>query len=143
MQLTVKYPRDGDVHTIETGGAALPKIIVDNTGIPADQRGGTAKQLLGSAALFCYASALVAAMDTRALKYTSLDLSATLDVGANEKGQSRVQKITIDANVGIDEEDLDLFERVARIMKNGCLVTGSLHDGIEMAYNLNPVYDED
>ncbi|MGX8717540.1 MAG: OsmC family peroxiredoxin, partial [Desulfovibrio sp.] len=70
-------------------------------------------------------------------------LSATLDVGANEKGQSRVQKITIDANVGIDEEDLDLFERVARIMKNGCLVTGSLHDGIEMAYNLNPVYDED
>ena len=143
MQLTVSYHREGDLHTIETGGAALPRIVIDNRNVPAEQRGGTAKQLLGSAALFCYASALVAAMETRALKYQSLDLSATLDVGANEKGQSRVQKITIEAKVGVDEEDLDLFERVARIMKNGCLVTGSLHDGIEMEYNLTPVCDED
>ena len=143
MQLTVSYHREGDLHTIETGGAALPRIVIDNRNVPAEQRGGTAKQLLGSAALFCYASALVAAMETRALKYQSLDLSATLDVGANEKGQSRVQKTTIEAKVGVDEEDLDLFERVARVMKNGCLVTGSLHDGIEMEYNLTPVCDED
>lgn len=142
MQLTVSYHRDGDTHTIVTGGAALPQIVIDNSNVPADQRGGTAKQLLGAAALFCYASSLVAAMDTRALKYQHLDLSATLDVDANEKGQSRVQKITINANVSIDEEDLDLFDRVARVMKNGCLITGSLHDGIEMEYHLNAEYDD-
>jgi osmotically inducible protein OsmC len=143
MQLTIAYHRNGDVHTIETGGAALGNLVIDNTHIPADQRGGTAKQLLGAAALFCYAASLNAAMEARALKYQSLDLSATLDVDANEKGQSRVLKITINANVGIDEEDLDIFDRVARVMKNGCLVTGSLHDGIEMEYHLNPVYDEE
>ncbi len=143
MQLTVAYHRNGDVHTIETGGAALGNIVIDNTNVPADQRGGTAKQLLGAAALYCYAAALNAAMEARALKYTSLDLTALMDVDANEKGQSRVMKITITANVGIDEEDLDLFDRVARVMKNGCLVTGSLHDGIEMEYKLNPVCDED
>ncbi len=143
MQLTVAYHRNGDVHTIETGGAALGNIVIDNTNVPADQRGGTAKQLLGAAALYCYAAALNAAMEARALKYNSLDLTATMDVDANEKGQSRVQKIAITANVGIDEEDLDLFDRVARVMKNGCLVTGSLHDGIEMEYKLNPVCDED
>ena len=142
MQLTVAYHRDGDVHTIKTGGAALGDIVIDNTNIPADKRGGTAKQLLGAAALYCYAGSLTAAMETRGLHYQTLDLSATLDVDANEKGQSRVLKITINANVGIDEEDLDLFDRVARVMKNGCLVTGSLHDGIEMVYNLNPVYDD-
>ena len=143
MQLTVAYHRNGDVHTIETGGAALGNIVIDNTNVPADQRGGTAKQLLGAAALYCYAAALNAAMEARALKYTSLDLNAVMDVDANEKGQSRVMKITITANVGIDEEDLDLFDRVARVMKNGCLVTGSLHDGMEMEYQLNPVCDED
>jgi osmotically inducible protein OsmC len=143
MQLTIAYHKSGDVHTIETGGAALGNIVIDNTSIPADQRGGTAKQLLGAAALFCYASSLNAAMEARALKYQSLALSATLDVDVNEKGQSRIIKITINANVGIDEEDLDLFDRVARVMKNGCLVTGSLHDGIAMEYHLTPVYDED
>ncbi|MCQ2444555.1 MAG: OsmC family protein [Mailhella sp.] len=143
MQLSVKYHRDGDVHTIETGGAALGNIVIDNTNIPADQRGGTAKQLLASAAIFCYASALNAAMETRALKYQSLDVTAEMTVDANEKGQSRVQKIVITANVGIDEEDLDLFERVARVMKGGCLVTGSLHDGIEMEYKLNAVCEDD
>lgn len=143
MQLTVAYHRDGDVHTIDTGGAALKQIVVDNTNIPADKRSGTAKQLLCASALYCYASALNAAMEARGLNYTSLDLNAVMDVDANEKGQSRVLKITITANVGIDEEDLDLFDRVARVMKNGCLVTGSLHDGIEMVYQLNPIYDED
>lgn len=142
MQLTVAYHRNGDVHTIETGGA-LGNIIIDNTSVPADQRGGTAKQLLGAAALYCYAAALNAAMEARGLRYNSLDLTALMDVDANEKGQSRVMKITITANVGIDEEDLDLFERVARVMKNGCLVTGSLHDGIAMEYKLNPVCEDD
>ena len=111
--------------------------------MPADQRGGTAKQLLGAAALYCYAAALNAAMEARGLKYNSLDLTALMDVDANEKGQSRVLKITITANVGIDEEDLDTFDRVARVMKNGCLVTGSLHDGIAMEYKLNPVCEDD
>lgn len=143
MQLSVRYHRNGDVHTIETGGSALGSIVIDNTNIPADQRGGTAKQLLASAAIFCYASALNAAMETRALKYQSLDVTAEMTVDANEKGQSRVQKIVITANVGIDEEDLDLFERVARVMKGGCLVTGSLHDGIEMEYKLNAVCEDD
>ena len=142
MQLSVSYHKNGDVHTIKTGGAALGDIIIDNSGIPQEARGGTAKQLLGAAALFCYASALNAAMEARALRPTSLDLAATLDVGANDKGQSRILKITITANVGIDEEDLDLFERVARVMKNGCLVTGSLHDGITVDYQLNAVYDD-
>ena len=141
MHLTLSLHRKGNVSVIETGGQALKNIVIDNTDIPEEQRGGTAKQLLGAAALYCYAASLTAAMEARALRYTSLNLSATLDVGNNEKGQSRVLKITITADVGIDEDDIDLFERVARVMKGGCLVTGSLHDGIAMVYELNPVYD--
>ena len=50
MQLSVSYQRNGDLHTIHTGGAALGDIVIDNSRVPAEQRGGTAKQLLGASA---------------------------------------------------------------------------------------------
>ena len=140
MQMTVSYSRKGDVHAIHTGGKALGDIIIDNTGVPVEERGGTAKQLLGASAVYCYASSLTAAMEARGLRYGSLDISATLDVGVNDKAQSRVLKMIVQAVVGIEEEDQDLFDRVARGMKGGCLVTGSLHDGIDMEYHLSSTW---
>ena len=77
MNMTISYSRQGDVHTIETGGAALPKIVIDNTGVPENQRGGTAKQLLGSAAVFCYMSALLGSLDARGVKYEDATATAT------------------------------------------------------------------
>lgn len=142
MNMTISYSRQGDIHTIETGGAALPTIVVDNTNVPENQRGGTAKQLLGSAALFCYMSALLGSLDARGVKYESASATATLEVGPNDLGQGRVKKITIDATVTLSEEDASSFERVEKIMKQGCLITGSLHDGIQMAYNLHPEYKD-
>ena len=142
MNMSVSYSRQGDVHTIETGGVALPKIVVDNTNVPENQRGGTAKQLLGTAAIFCYMSALLGSLDARGVKYSDAKATATLEVGGNELGQGRVKKITIDASVTLSEEDASTFERVEKIMKQGCLITGSLHDGIQMAYNLHPEYKD-
>ena len=140
MQLSVSYQRNGDLHTIHTGGAALGDIVIDNSRVPAEQRGGTAKQLLGASALFCFCAALNSALESRGVRYEDLRATATLDVDTNAGGQSRVLRITIDASLSLDE---DTFERVRKIMSRGCLVTGSLHDGIEMAYNLTPNYRED
>ena len=39
--------------------------------------------------------------------------------------------------------DLECAANYARVMKGGCLVTGSLHDGIEMEYKLNAVCEDD
>lgn len=142
MNMSISYSRQGDVHTIETGGAALPKIVVDNSNLPEDQRGGTAKQLLGSAAVFCYMSALCGALEARGIKYENASATATLDVGSNDLGQGRVKKITIDATVTLSEDDSSAFERVAKILRQGCLITGSLHDGIQMNYNLTPEYKD-
>ena len=143
MQLSVSYQRNGDLHTIHTGGAALGDIVIDNSRVPAEQRGGTAKQLLGASVLFCFCAALNSALESRGVRYEDLRATATLDVDTNAGGQSRVLRITIDASLSLDEEDEDTFERVRKIMSRGCLVTGSLHDGIEMAYNLTPNYRED
>ncbi len=140
--LSVTYSREGDKHTINTGGAALGDIVIDNTPIPADQRGGTAKQLLAASALFCYCSALVSALDARGAKYSNLRATAVLHMDNNAVGQSRIQKIVIEARVNLPEEDEDVFERCVKIMRQGCLVTGSLHDGIKMEYDLQAEYED-
>lgn len=140
--LTVSYSRQGDVHTIETGGGALATMVIDNTTVPQDARSGTAKQLLAASALFCYATALVGALEARGAKYTDIQANATLEVGGNDLGQGRVKKITIESKVTLPEEDSEIFERVEKIMRQGCLVTGSLHDGIDMAYSLQAKYED-
>ena len=121
MQLSVSYQRNGDLHTIHTGGAALGDIVIDNSRVPAEQRGGTAKQLLGASALFCFCAALNSALESRGVRYEDLRATATLDVDTNAGGQSRVLRITIDASLSLDEEDEDTFERVRKIMSRGCL----------------------
>ena len=88
MNMTISYSRQGDVHTIETGGAALPKIVIDNTGVPENQRGGTAKQLLGSAAVFCYMSALLGSLDARGVKYENATATATPFLVVNKGTQT-------------------------------------------------------
>jgi len=47
MSLQIKYHREGDVHTIETGNQTMGIIRIDQTGVSQEERAGTAKQLLG------------------------------------------------------------------------------------------------
>lgn len=140
MASKVTYTRKGDVHTFETGIAGCETLVIDHTHVPADQRGGMAKQLLASAALACYAAALAGALEARGAHYETIEGDAEMELGPNESGQGRVQSMTLSFRVTLPEDDSEIFERCARIMRHGCLVTGSLHDGIEMHYELKPCY---
>jgi osmotically inducible protein OsmC len=137
----VKYTRTGDVHTFETGLPGFEKIVVDHTGVPEDQRGGVAKQLLAAAALSCYTSALAGALEARGAKFTSIEAESDMSMGPNAVGQGRVKKIDLHVTVNMDAEDESTFERCAKIMRHGCLVTGSLEDGIAMSYDLKANYN--
>ncbi len=141
--LQVEYFRENEKHTIKTGNAALGDIVINTENIPAEERNGTAKQLLCASTLFCYCSALVSAMDTRGMKYGAIKAKANLTAGNNENNVSRVLEIELNVDVEIDEDDYDTFERIKKIMRNGCLVTSSVHDGIHMKYNLNALCDDD
>ncbi len=141
--IQVSYKREGEKHIIDTGNAAIGNIVINTEGIPAEERNGTAKQLLCSSALFCYCSALVSAMDARGMKYKNISAVANLTAGNNDNNVSRVLEIELDVKVEIDEDDYDTFERIKKVMRNGCLVTSSLHDGIEMKYNLDAISEDD
>lgn len=75
-------------------------------------------------------------MTIRNVPYCDVSATATLTLGKNAMGLPRVTKITIDAEVVIPGDAEDDFKRVEKVMRKGCLVTSSIHEGIEMVYNL-------
>lgn len=142
-RLTVSCFCGEGVYTIETGGVVLPQIVIDNRGVPQEQQAGTAKRLLAGASLYCYCSMLEAALLARDVDFEDIRATAELQLGRNEQGRSRVLKMVIRCSVRVNERDEAVFRRVEKMMAQGCLVTGSLHDGIPMEYELEPTFFEE
>ena len=139
--MSVKFEKNGDVLTFEFGLPGLEKLVVDYTGIPRDKRAGLAKTFLQAAVISCYTTALEASLEARGGNYETITAETALSFGKNTLGQGRVLAMTLSVDVnGLDRASSSCFERCAKIMRNGCLVSGSLEDGINMTYNLNGNY---
>lgn len=136
-QLSVSYDREGDKQVIHTGSKVLGDIEINHEGIPEDERGGTAKQFLASAALYCFCGALGKALKTRGADYERITGTATLETGLDEKKRARVVGIAIEVTVHMDEDYGFIFDRVEKIMKQGCLVTASLHEAFPVTYKMH------
>lgn len=136
-EVIVSYDREGEKQTIHTGSKVLGDLGIDYTDVPEDERGGTAKQLLASAALYCFCGALGKALETRGAKYERIEGAATLETGLDEKKRARVTGIVLDVAVHMDEEFEFIFDRVEKIMQQGCLVTASLHAAFPITYKLH------
>lgn len=140
MEVKVTYVNNGDVHTFQTGGPVVPEIVVDNNGFSPDERAGTAKHFLASGILLCYMSSFIGAMKARDVRFSNATATGTLELGKNDKGQARVTKMTIDVHADVNKEDEDVFERVQKIMRQGCILSGSVEEGIAMEYNVNATF---
>lgn len=138
--LTVSYAYEEDRHELELGSEALPRLVIDNRGIPQERRGGTAARLLAGSSLYCYGSMLAAALIARGVDFEDLRATAEFEKGRSEQGRTRVLKMRIRCSVRVNERDAAVFERVSRMMAQGCMITGSLHDGIDMSYELTPEF---
>ena len=126
-ELSVSIARRGAKVDLDMESAAFGVISIDGAQIPAEERPGTAKKLLASSALYCYCAALDKALETRSAKYRRIEGKATVR----------------DVTVFMDQEYEFIFDRVEKIMKQGCLITGSLEAAFPVKYNLNLECDED
>ncbi|GHU91795.1 hypothetical protein AGMMS49925_07900 [Deltaproteobacteria bacterium] len=77
------------------------------------------------------------ALETRGAKYESIKGTATLKTGLDSKKRARVIGIILDITVYMDEEYEFIFERVERIMQQGCLVTASLEAAFPITYSMH------
>ena len=129
-ELSVSIARRGAKVDLDMESAAFGVISIDGAQIPAEERPGTAKKLLASSALYCYCAALDKALETRSAKYRRIEGKATV-------------RTDLDVTVFMDQEYEFIFDRVEKIMKQGCLITGSLEAAFPVKYNLNLECDED
>lgn len=122
-ELSVSIARRGAKVDLDMESAAFGVISIDGEQIPAEERPGTAKKLLASSALYCYCAALDKALETRSAKYRRIEGKATVRTGTDDKGRGRVTGIDLDVTVFMDQEYEFIFDRVEKIMKQGCLIT--------------------
>lgn len=139
MELTVKYNKNGEHELMEFASATLADIDINYAGVPEDERGGAAKQLLAASVLHCFCASFAKALDVRGAEYEKITGKATVSAGLDERKRSRITGIEIDVSVHMPEKYEDIFDRVTKVMRNGCLVSASLEPAIPMTYNMRHV----
>jgi osmotically inducible protein OsmC len=135
-EISVSYTRSGEIQKIHTSSGLLGDIVIDHAGVSEEERGGTAKRLLAASALYCFCGAFGKALESRGAAYREIEGTATLETGLDEKKRARVVKIALEVTVHMDEEYGFIFDRVEKIMKQGCLVTASLEAAFPVTYSL-------
>lgn len=136
QEISVSLERRGPHIDLDMENAALGRIHVDNNALAADERAGSAKKLLGASVLYCYAAALDKALDTRGARYDAITARATVSAGNDELGRGRILGMVLDVTVHMDADYEDIFERVRKVLRNGCLISASLESAFPITYNL-------
>ncbi|MBD5641309.1 MAG: OsmC family peroxiredoxin [Desulfovibrio sp.] len=136
QEAAVRLVRKGPVIDLDLESRALGRIHVDIDSVPEDERPGAAKKLLGASVLYCYVAALDKALEARGARYDSIDASAQVRAGSNDKGQGRILGIALNVIVRMDSAYEEVFDRVAKVMRHGCLVSASLEAAFPVTYNL-------
>lgn len=142
QDVSVKLTRKGPLIDLDMESGALGAIHVNNDALPEDERSGSAKKLLGASVLYCYVAALDKALDTRGAKYDEIDAQAVVTAGTNDKGQGRILGIVLNIVVRMDSVYEDIFERVAKVLRHGCLISASLEAAFPVTYNLELEYTD-
>lgn len=138
----VKYIREKNIHTIDFDIPSMGKIVIDYDKVPQEERMGIAKALLSAATLACYSATLGSTAEARDVEVHALNAEAKLILGHNQNKQARVTGIDLDVTVSLDKENEAVFERCQKIMRHGCLITASVHEGLDMKYNLQAEFQE-
>lgn len=135
--LEVNYRRESDdVHVLELNCAALPELRIDYTGIPVEERGGTAARLLAAAALYCFSSTLGSALKARGAHVESLTGSAVAIKGRDDYYRTKLTDIKLSVDVCLPPAEAPILDKCEQIAERGCFITYSLTEGIEVEHRI-------
>ncbi len=136
MSDVVEFEHTPQGFTVRTGHPLLGDIHADYRTVSPDQRLGTARAFLVTAALDCFCGTLNAALLARDVQYKRI-----VGTGRAEKqeknGVSFVTAVELDIRVEVDEADRETLDHCLKIVK-GCMITRSLMEGIEVRVNAVP-----
>jgi len=140
---TVTYQDTGpDEHLVTLGSEALTDIRIDYTDLPEDRRRGTAVKLLCASTLYCFAYTFRSALLARGATVKALTGQATAVKEKDDMFRAKVTRIRITLTVDIDDQDLPILAKCKSIMKQGCLVTHSVREAIDIEYDIRRKPDQ-
>ena len=133
MSDVVEFEHTPQGFIVRTGHPLLGDIHADYAEVGPDQRPGTARIFLVSAALDCFCGTLSAALLARGVQYRRI-VGKVRAEKKEKDGMSFVTSVSLDVRVDVDEADAETLEHCLKIVK-GCMITRSLMEGIEVKVN--------
>ncbi len=130
MSDVVEFEHTPDGFTVRTGHPLLGDIHADYNSVGPDQRLGTARVFLVSAALDCFCGSLNAALLARDVRYRRI-VGTGRATKEERDGVSYVTRVDIDVRVEVDDKDADTLAHCLKIVKE-CMITRSLMNGVEV-----------
>ena len=134
----VKFELVGDAKfKLSYNNSLLKDHFLDYPSVPQEERGGQMRNLLSASALGCFAGSVYFTLLSKGAKVKSLKGSsvATTEEKIDELFP-RVTAIDIRVEIDIDDEDADKLEEVKNMVKNGCLITGSIAPCINVTHTI-------
>jgi len=140
--VVVEIRHEGDKGQIfMTGAKSLPRIYFDFADLDTEEVNAEhlGARLLLCAALACYSNTFRNNLIAGGAKAPSLKGRAAIRKEKDDILRTRYTQINLELEVGLDDADEAVFERVRSNMERGSLLTYSLEEGIELEYDVRKV----
>jgi len=128
----------GDVDfKVKFGHEAMDDLVIAASCVPEDQRGGVARKLLAASVTYCVAGWLFTLLQKSRVDVDALKARTEVTMSKDESGRDFVDKIAIQIQVQISDEDVNTFERCKSIVDRGCLISRSLIRGVKVTHSIS------
>ena len=140
--VVVEIQHDGDKGQIfMTGAKSLPRIYFDFADLDMEEVNAEhlGARLLLCAALACYSNTFKNNLMAGGVKARSIKGRATIQKEKDEIFRTRYTQVNLELEVGLDDAEEAVFERVRSNLEGGSLLTYSLEEGIDLEYDVKRV----
>lgn len=120
----------------QTPGVAL--LLIDEPPPLGAGEGPNASRLLAAAVGNCLSASALFCLRKARVDVRSMRTRVETELGRNEQGRLRVQRISVRLEPEIAEEDLPRAKRCLDIFEDYCVVTASVRGGVEVTAEVQP-----
>jgi len=116
---------------------AMDDLVIAASRVPKGQSGGVARKLLAASITYCMTGWLFTLLQKTRVDVNALKAKTEVTMGKDESGRDFVDKIDMQIQVQISDEDVNAFERCKSIVNRGCLISRSLIKGVKVTHSIS------
>ena len=135
QSVEVEVVGDGKLE-ISYNSPLLEDHLLDYPSVPEEERLGQMRRLLCASVVGCFTGTVYFALASRGAQIKTLKGTGVASTGKADESSPKVRTIDIRVEVDIDDEDSQIFERVKKIVEEGCLISRSIAPSITVTHSI-------